>query len=170
MIIAPPQTSADWAQVFTALAAIVALFYTAFQIRRNTQISRGHFWLELERMFSNHDEAHLKLRPGGDWRGDNKGPSTSQDWIQVEDYMGLLEHCEIMLEKKLLDFDTFESIFGYRVGNILCNNTIVEQKLIQRGKWWKKFINLMVRLKPGFSDELQRVVNRVLESQTWRKS
>ncbi len=139
----------DWANISTILGAIIAvvvLFYTACQVHQNTIISRGQFWLELEKMFSQHDEIHLKLRPGGEWSKENAGPENTNDWVKVEDYMGLFEHCEIMLEKKLIDWKTFKAIFSYRLHNIVANKRIIEKKLINEKTSWEHFMKLLKRL------------------------
>jgi hypothetical protein len=141
---------ADWANVATIagipIAALV-LIYTAYQVYLNTNISRGQFWLELEKMFSIHDEVHIKLRPGGEWAIKDSGPETVQDWAKVEDYMGLFEHCELMLRRRLIDWETFKLIFSYRIYNIVSNKIIVDAKLRRERKSWQAFIRLLDRLK-----------------------
>ncbi|MBI5840696.1 MAG: hypothetical protein HZB19_11400 [Chloroflexi bacterium] len=140
----------DWANIATIsgiLIAIAALWFTFFQMYQNTKISRGQFWLELEKMFSNHDEVHLNLRPGGKWAKEGKGPKTTKDWAKVEDYMGLFEHCEIMLQKKLIDEATFKAIFSYRLSNIMANRIIVSSKLVNRREDWSNFVKLLKRFK-----------------------
>ena len=143
-------TLSDWASIATisgAVLAIIVLWYTARQVHQNTRISRGQFWLELEKMFSNHDDVHLKLRPGGEWASNKNGPSTPKEWAAVEDYMGLFEHCEIMLEEKLIDAETFKSLFSYRLYNITANEVIVKGKLIDERAGWVNFIRLLEKLK-----------------------
>mgnify|MGYP007118313577 CR=1 FL=1 len=141
---------ADWANIATIagipIAALV-LIYTAYQVHQNTIISRGQFWLELEKMFSTHDEVHIKLRPGGEWAIKDSGPETVQDWAKVEDYMGLFEHCELMLRRRLIDVETFKLVFSYRIYNIVSNKIIVDAKLRREGKSWQAFIRLLDRLK-----------------------
>jgi len=145
-----PLTLADWADIATIagipIAALV-LIYTAYQIHQSTKVSRGQFWLELEKMFAQHDEVHLKLRPGGEWTINNAGPEAVEDWAKIEDYMGLFEHCELMLRKRLIDWETFGLIFSYRLHNIVANKIIVDAKLRQEGKSWQAFIRLLKRLK-----------------------
>ena len=135
------------ATIVGAITAVAAIIYTAYQVRQNTRISRGQFWLELEKMFAAHDEVHINLRPGGKWAKANKGPETVEDWANVEDYMGLFEHCEIMLSKKLIDWETFGAIFSYRLHNILMNKTIVDAKLIKNRQYWEGFIRLLEKLR-----------------------
>jgi hypothetical protein len=154
---------ADWAN-FAAIvgmfAAAAAVFYAASQIRQNTKISRGQFWLELEKMFSQHDEVHIKLRPGGEWTSLNAGPKTPEDWAKVEDYMGLFEHCELMLRKGLIDWETFEAIFSYRLHNIVANKIIVDAKLRQKSESWQAFIRLLKRLKITVPEQITKMTIR----------
>ena len=72
----------DWANIATivgAITAVVVIIYTAYQVRQNTLISRGQFWLELEKMFAAHDEVHINLRPGGKWTEIDSGPESVED-------------------------------------------------------------------------------------------
>jgi hypothetical protein len=141
---------AEWASIATIVGIIIALlavYYTARQVHQNTRISRGQFWLDLEKMFSHHDEVHIKLRPGGAWAFQGAGPASVEDWAKVEDYMGLFEHCELMLRKGLLDWETFGAIFSYRLHNIVANEAIVDAKLRRERDSWQAFIRLLKRLK-----------------------
>ncbi len=141
---------ADWANVATIAGipiAVLALIYTAYQIQQSTKISHGNFWLELEKMFSTHDEVHIKLRPGGEWTKKDSGPEAVHDWAKVEDYMGLFEHCELMLRKGLIDWDTFKLVFSYRLYNVVSNKIIVDAKLQQEKESWQAFIRLLKLLK-----------------------
>lgn len=38
--------------------------------------------------------------------------------------MGLFEHCEIMLKQDLIDEETFENIYGYRLDYLLKNQQV----------------------------------------------
>ncbi len=140
----------EWANIATIVAALVAacaIIYTSYQVRQNTLISRGQFWLELEKMFTRHDEVHINLRPGGKWTNPDSGPESVEDWAKVEDYMGLFEHCEEMLSKKLIDWETFGSIFSYRLHNILFNRIILQAKLIEERESWEGFLRLLNNLE-----------------------
>jgi hypothetical protein len=133
--------------IISALAATVGLIYTARQIKHHTEISRAQFWLELRMMFAQHDMVHINLRPGGEWSNGNAGPCGTSDWARVEAYMGLFEHCEAMLDKKLIDLETFERIYLYRLHNIVSNKVIVEAKLKRESQHWRLFIRLLERLE-----------------------
>lgn len=96
-------------------------------------------------MFQSHDPVHLKLRPGGKWSSNSSGPKEPEEWAELEDYMGLFEHCEIMMNLGLIDVQTFSDIFAYRLRNIVANSLICEKKLRQEAESWKKFISLLQR-------------------------
>ncbi|MBU1627866.1 hypothetical protein KKB18_10900 [bacterium] len=137
---------ADIAAVIGIPIAVMTLFFTANQIHQKTKSSRGQFELELEKMFYQHDEVHRKLRPGGDWTKDNAGPEDNVDWAKVEDYMGLFEHCELMLRNKIIDWETFDHIFSYRLWNIYANEIIKVGKLENERDSWLLFIALLNRI------------------------
>ena len=136
---------ANLATILGAAVAVGALLYTALQVRKNTLTSRASFWLELEKMFQAHDPVHLNLRPGGRWSDGVSGPLSPQEWVALEDYMGLFEHCEIMMNSGLVDVQTFSDIFVYRLHNIVANRTIVDAKLRKEEKMWGKFLALLRR-------------------------
>ena len=136
---------ANVATIVGAIVAVAALLYTAYQVRRNAQTNRAMFWLDLEKMFQAHDPVHLKLRSGGKWADGASGPTTNEEWAALEDYMGLFEHCEIMMTSGLIDVSTFSDIFAYRLHNIVSNRSIVDAKLHQEAEYWKNFLNLLKR-------------------------
>ena len=224
------------AGVFLGLATLIyTLVRWRIDHKRNyieMQLSRkanqATFWLELEKMFGKHDDAHVKLRPGGKWNffigeefqedlrknrisnnlrlefekngivlSQNTTVSaakdewlidgwlivvivyedrnqerftrlnvtahrfTVQEWASVEDYMGLFEHCKIMLDKEMLDWDTFMKIFAYRIGNILNNRFIVKEKLVIRASGWKDFITLLGELRSREPLKWEKRIERV---------
>jgi hypothetical protein len=136
----------EWVESIGKVVAVViglfSLSVTAYQTRINTRVNQAKFWLELRRMFSEHSDVHLKL-PGGAWSASNVGPSSREDWAKLEAYMGLFEHCNRMLDQKLIDWKTFERIYAYRLRHILHNNVIVRAKLIDHRDEWLEFVELV---------------------------
>jgi hypothetical protein len=155
-------------QTLAWIATTVTLLFTAYQVYANTKVNRetmkvnrANFWLELRKMFAQHENVHLKLmlrqewgakyyepddKPGELWVGPtDNGPKDRKQWRHVEDYMGLFEHCERMLKDELIDPDTFKSIYGYRLNNILWNRPIVQTKLHDptMKKSYEQFIGLL---------------------------
>jgi hypothetical protein len=102
--------------------------------------------LEIERMLATHDRVHLRLRPGGDWCGTGIGPTTLEERAQVEDYMGLFEHCELLIRSGVINSQMFENLFKYRIENLVANPVIVREKLILEKDYWIDFIQLVKRL------------------------
>jgi hypothetical protein len=155
-----PNTLSDWANVATVLGAIlgvIALGYTGLQIRQATRTQRADFWLTLRQMFAEHQEIHRKLRDG-EWPNDDVTYPDEDDWAKLEAYMGLFEHCEIMLEDRILDWRTFYHIYRYRIELILSNPLIVRDKLIRRREGWERFLNLVRRMQRSVGKEVRHGV------------
>ena len=100
-------------------------------------------------------EVHAKLRPDDENPNpqpcpaclDHKKswPCCKNEWVKVEAYMGLFEHCEGLLAEKLIDEDTFIDIYRYRIDNIVNNEEIFREKLKKRRTGWKRFWSLIER-------------------------
>jgi hypothetical protein len=159
----------DWIiAVATALGAPVAavgLLVAAVQLRGQRRATEAQFTLALDEKFQLHDKTHKKFRPAprdeasaiGIWWGPSaEGPTTAEDWADVEAYMGLFERVNRMIDDGLITVKTFKSLYGYRVANILSNPRVVEEKLIKRGEYWKDFASLARRT--GYDVPSQRDV------------
>ena len=158
-----PTHLSEWSNLATIIStplAVFALLFTGLQLKRTFAVERGRFMLEIERMLATHDRIHLRLRPGGDWSGPSgRGPANLEEWGQVEDYMGLFEHCEILIRSGLLNAGLFNDLFGYRMVNILANQKIFCAKLIREKDGWSDFWRLVRRLQlkvpPHVCDDTQ---------------
>lgn len=136
----------NWATVLGVVVGAGSLVIAAFNTRLTLQANRARFWLELRDRFARHDDVHKRLRPGGTWSGQG-GPSSPDEWAQIEAYMGLFEHCEIMLDQKLIDEQTFQEIYSYRLENIVANRAVRTEKLGRLAHGWTRFLNLARRMK-----------------------
>lgn len=147
----------------SASAAAGGLIFNAYQRHRDSKIDRGTFWLELEKMFQRYDPLYMHLRfNGGDWCcQDRVGPSSPEEIAQLCDYLGLFEHCNILLEQKIIDFQTFESIYKTRVIGLLSNKIIRENELKDRKKW-STFYQLLNKL------DLLDSSGIIIEHDNWR--
>ena len=126
----------DYIQLAGVIIAGGALVWTASGVRQSWKFARSQFYLGLRDDFAKYEEVHIKLRPGGDWASAGTGPSTPDDWVKVEGYMGMFEH----------DPKVFAESYKYRVVNLLNNQRIVEEKLVKRAQGWTRFIDLVQRL------------------------
>ena len=142
------QLLANLATIFGFVAALVGLVYAGLQLRKSARVAEGEFMLNLETLIDKHDAVHIKLRPDGTWTAPGAGPESLEDWVAVEDYMVLFEHCEILMRYGSLNAENFASLFAYRVENILRNEKIVTAKFESEERvYWKDFLSLVDRLK-----------------------
>src|SRR5689334_11331932 len=99
------------------------------QLRASQRVAAGQFLLSLDQMLlDQHNEVHQRLRPGGKWEGTEDGPSTAEEWIMVERYMGLFERIQTLLDYDLLEIQAVDSFYGYRILNIVANKKILDSK------------------------------------------
>ena len=116
------------------------------QIKKNTDANTATFWLELRKMFESHAETHIAFRTGGKWTGE-KAPQDAKGWAEVEAYMGLFEHCERLMQKGLIDEDTFMDIYSYRIENIISSEAVLKHKLEAEKMYWRTFVALTERIQ-----------------------
>lgn len=135
----------DLATILGVLIAATSLVFTAINTRINMRTNRARFWLDLRDRFARHDEVHRRLRPGGTWTS-GKEPETLEEWVSLEAYMGLFEHCEVMLAQHLIDEATFREIYAYRLRNIVANDMIRREKLQRLASGWVRFLSLLKRM------------------------
>jgi hypothetical protein len=148
-----------WTLILTAAGVAAGLFVliltyyavrdTRVQSKASARATRAQFGLLLRQAFASHNEAHLNLRPGGIWHRSSNLPAPDAvcDFSKIENYMGLLEYCDELLEEGFLDLAAFVRGYRYRVDNLLTNNWVVSKKLIGARSGWLGFINLCYRLK-----------------------
>lgn len=129
--------------IATALFTGGALILTYRQIRNAYRVTKASFWIEIERLFEKSDNVHINLRPGGKWV--DKSDFTASEFSEIEDYMGLFELCERMISEKVIDEETFKTMYKYRLINIVANKNIVKYKLVDEKSDWTEFINLLDR-------------------------
>ena len=136
----------DIAVIVGVLAGAGSLVAATLSLMLAHRTNRAKFWIDLRGAFAKHDDVHRKLRPGGDWLG-GAGPANPQEFADVEAYMGLFEHCEIMLSQRLIDEPTFREIYRYRLQNLISNEWVRAEKICVRPEGWKRFIDLLKRMK-----------------------
>jgi hypothetical protein len=106
---------------------------------RVSKTEEAKFWLELRTRFNDHHTVHVMLR-NGEWEKVEEKP-----WPELDAYLGLMEHCEIMICNELLDFKTFNDIYGYRVLNAVGYESI-RDKLEKHKDSWTNFFSLYLRI------------------------
>lgn len=139
----------DLATIIGVLFGAASLAFAALNTRRTSLTNRARFWLDLRSSFTVHDEIHRKLHPRGDWK-QTRTP-TPEEQFQVEAYMGLFEHCEIMLAQGLIDERTFREVYRYRLLNLVANDWVRVEKLCKIPDGWKRLIALLTRMEVPYS-------------------
>lgn len=131
---------------FGLVGTAIALYQTRKQAEQAQKVTLGQFLLDLDEKFSHHQDAHVALRPGGKSANEDAGPVTAEEWAQVEAYMGLFERINILIDKNILDADTVDRLYGYRVNNIVANPVINQAKLVKKSEDWTNFLSLCEKL------------------------
>lgn len=134
------------ATVIGLLMTAIGLIYTGCQIRGSKKVAKGEFLLHLDEMLQEHNNIHIRLRPDGDWTIDKSGPKDKEEWVAVEIYMGLFERVNILIEDNIIDIDTIDRLYGYRIMNILANDVIRQNKLERESSYWQDFIKLQDKI------------------------
>ena len=142
---------ADLATVLGVPFAVLAIFLTFWQLRKSVAIASGQFMLDIEKMIAKFDAVHHKLRPEDEWNNTTAGPVETKEWSQIEDYMGLFEHCELLLQNGSLNTEAFGELYKYRLENIVSNSEIVQAKLVDEKEYWGLFLKILSRyeIKPN---------------------
>lgn len=133
------QSIANFAQAVGLPVAILLLLLAYLNLRHAKKVAEAGLWLELRAHLFRFHDIHCALTPEGVWRGCTGCPAKVADWRRLEAYMGLFEHCAIMLRKGIVDRKTFESVYEYKLKNILANPYIVQAKLICAASGWEDF-------------------------------
>jgi len=138
----------DLATIIGVLVGAISLIFTALNTRRTALTNRAKFWLDLRSSFEKHSEIHRKLHPRGDW--EHSHAPTAEEQLQLEAYMGLFEHCEIMLDQRLIDKKTFREVYRYRLVNLVANDWVRIEKLCKIPDGWKRLIALLKRMDVAY--------------------
>jgi len=129
--------------IFVSISGVVmtlTFILGYFQFRYQGKIAKVSNQMKLREMFDTEARiyVHSKLRNDSKW-----APSSQEDWVKVDDYLGLFEICEKMLQDKVLDDDMFKSSYLYRIENIT-NNISINEKL-KSDEDWSLFKRLLDR-------------------------
>jgi len=149
-----------WGTFLSGLGALAALMISIIQINNNSKFNQANFWLTLRDNFNTEDrkKVHEDLR-NAKW--EEIVPKENKDFIKIEDYMGLFEVCERMLERKIIDEKMFVSLYEYRIYNFKSNNALLKRMLIFEYYDWKNFYNLLARLYGNTWKDLYKFLNEI---------
>lgn len=134
-----------WGTFLSGLGALAALVISILQIKKDSKFSEANFWLTLRELFHHSDRicVHNDFR---DSKWKSAKPTENTEWIRIEDYLGLFEICERMLERKIINEKMFRSLYEYRVYNFLQNTEVAKCKLLYEHYDWEYLYKLLNRL------------------------
>lgn len=136
-------------QVFMYAGLIGTLIIGFLQLKKHDASAQASCWLEIRNMFLVYDSIHKDLQADERWRTATGKPVTSSEIADIVAYMGVFELCFFLIKKGLLDFETFKSLYGYRVYVIMRSPRIVDATLRRNSRYWKDFIELARSLGLG---------------------
>jgi len=134
--------------VLTAVGAMltgVGLIYTGIQVKLSRKTTRSQFLIQLYQLMEQHNEVHARLTGLG-WPDGREGPNSVQEWLQVGRVLGLFEYIQILVQDGLLDLDTVDELYSYRLFH-LWRNELIRQKHFADDKNWKGVVKLLNELK-----------------------
>ena len=123
--------------VITAAGAMltgIGLLYTGIQVRLSRKTARSQFLLQLYQLMEQHNEVHSRLTGLG-WPDGRLGPETVEEWIKVGRMLGLFEYIQILVRDKIIDIDTVDKLYSYRLFHLVNNETIKERYFSNDGSW-----------------------------------
>ena len=137
----------------TLIATISSIWIAIRQMKKQSKLTNAANHIELRKMFSepNRFMVHANLRPDGDWQKDDVKESDI-NWVLVDDYLGLFENCEKMLQDKVLDDDVFRNTYLYRLKNVLANSLVMSNKINNPDENWILFKELIDRYRNELKD------------------
>jgi hypothetical protein len=111
-----------------AIVALFAWLLSFLAYSKSNKIARSSFLLEIRDKFQveRRYNTHITI----------KSNDKIENWADLDDYLGLFEICEIMIQNKSLEFLDFKKLYEYRLKTILQSKEVIYFKLVlERDKW-----------------------------------
>ena len=156
----------DIVTAFGALLTGVGLIYTGIQVKLSRRTARSQFLIQLYQLMEQHNEIHARLTGLG-WPDGRRGPETVDEWIMVGRVLGLFEYINILVKDGLVDLDTVDRLYSYRLFHLV-NNEVIRNRHFGENSGWDGVIELLKGLKgrPMFKLLSQRYVSMAGASST----
>lgn len=123
--------------IITAAGAMltgIGLIYTGIQVRLSRKTARSQFLIQLYQLMEQHNEVHGRLTGLG-WPDGRTGPETVDEWIKVGRVLGLFEYIQILVKDGIIDIDTVDELYSYRLVHLVNNETIRKRYFADQEKW-----------------------------------
>ena len=135
--------------VLTAIGTILTgtgLIFTGVQVRLAQKTARSQFLLQFYQLMDQHNEVHARLTGIG-WSINPKGPETREEWIKVGRLLGLFEYIYMLYVDRIIDADTIDELYSYRLFHALNNDTIRERHFENKNTTWGGIVSLLIQLR-----------------------
>ena len=119
------------------IAAGVGVFYAALQLRMSQKAAREEFLLHMFELLQHFNPVHLRLQEGT-WSDDE----SEEEWMELNRYMGLIEHIKLLIDDGFLSVRTVDRLFSHRVHAIVTNPSVRRRNLEERKEIWRDFHEL----------------------------
>lgn len=147
------------ATIITMLITGIGCCIAYIQLQKINATDFSRFLLELRESFSDKRrwKTHCAIR--------NK-TLKDLDFLEthkaeVNDYLGLFEICEEMIERKTIPVETFKNFYLYRLEYMLSNTWVLKKLLDDDISYWPKLFKLMKRF-PELKEDYYETSEQIL--------
>lgn len=123
----------DISSIAASVATAGGLIYAGRQLRHSRSVATTDALLSLDGLLERFDEIQIKLS--------RKEKLTTEDFREVALYMGLMERINVMVDQGIVDIDTVNRLYGFRIRTIV-ENPGIQQWIKEKKHNWQDFIKL----------------------------
>jgi hypothetical protein len=133
----------DIGSIVGAVVAVIGVPLLLLQLHRGRATTEGQLLLTLVELGDEHKAIHARLRShNAKWWASTGSAPNNEDYAELEAYMGFFERIWVLVDNGSLKLGIVDSLYAYRVANIIRNRYIRTKKLIELASGWAKFIEL----------------------------
>ncbi|MCU0464132.1 MAG: hypothetical protein MUF38_06145 [Anaerolineae bacterium] len=110
----------DFLGLFALVISLASVWYLARQVHDARKQAFGQFLLELDNHFVRYQDIHRGLIEF------EQDYDHNANIALVWQYIGLFERCKILIDKGIIDVQTFIDFYGYRLSRLLEHDGIRE--------------------------------------------
>ena len=147
------------ATVITMLITGIGCYIAYIQLRRINATDSSRFLLELRESFS--EKRRWKIHRAIKNKTQKDMDYLEKHKVEVNDYLGLFEICEEMIERKTIHTETFRNFYLYRLEYLLSNSWVLKKLLDDDISYWPKLYKLMKRF-PELKEEYYETPEQIL--------
>ena len=132
------------ALVGVLVTGIGSYILLGIEIKANQKIAQSQLLIEIDNRLLEFDRLHDALRPNGAWGENASEPPEGIEWYQVDSYMGTFERIYIFVRDDIISKEDAQSLYAYRLENLVRNISIRRKKLKEEHENWQYFVTTQV--------------------------